>query len=318
METTTKRRHRSTRTSTGARIRVQARDIAVFKALFEHGPLPTPYLYEFAKHLSPSYAGLKMRLTDLFHEEETEHGGAYLWRPGEDYNAVTKYEHEIHDITRYAEQALEEHGHQLTPRTFENGLNAHRFMVACTSASLEIAVNANPALRWQSRGDLLRQSPNPTLKIACTIAHDGQTSTRRLIPDDVFGIEYVCEQTYYRLFAVEDDRGNEPYKRANLEETSYLAKILRYRQVIERGVYKDHFGRKCGMLVLNITTTTSHMQGIIDLIMEMTDGKGLPYMLFKVVPCFGKKLAVPPVMRELLTTPWHRAAYPDIDISKPR
>lgn len=74
MEAITKRRHRGTRTSTGARIRVQLRDIAVFKALYEHGPLPTHYLYEFAKPLAPSYAGLKMRLTDLFHEEETEHG----------------------------------------------------------------------------------------------------------------------------------------------------------------------------------------------------------------------------------------------------
>jgi len=35
------------------------------------------------------------------------------------------------------------------------------------------------------------------------------------------------------MFAVECDRGNEPYRRANIDsETSYLAKILRYEQVV--------------------------------------------------------------------------------------
>lgn len=316
METVTKRRHRGTRTSTGARIRVQPRDIAVFKALHEHGPLPTHYLYEYARAQSKSLNAFKKRLTPLYHERDTEHGGEYLSRPGEDYSAVTRFENEIHDITRHAEHALEEHGHQLVPRTFENGLSAHRFMVSCTSASLEIAVNEEASLRWIPRSRILELSKSPTLKIPCTITHKGTTSTRALIPDDIFGIEYIGDQSYYRLFAVEDDRGNEPYKRASLEETSYLAKILRYQQVIEKGIYKEHFGRKCGLLVLNVTTTTSHMRGIIDLIMEMTGGRGLPYMLFKVVPCFGKRLAVPPVMRELLTTPWLRAGYPPIDISK--
>ena len=84
----TKRRKRGIRQSTGARLRIQPRDVAMFSALNNHGPLPTHYLYEFAKPFSPSVAGMKMRLTDLFHEENTEHGGAYLWRPGEDYNAV--------------------------------------------------------------------------------------------------------------------------------------------------------------------------------------------------------------------------------------
>ena len=125
-----KRRHRSVRQSTGTRIRVQPRDIAIFRALHDHGPLSTHYLHQFAKPFSPSLAGLKMRLTDLFHEEESEHGGAYLWLPGEDYSAVTRFEREIHDITRHAMHALEEYRHQIIIRPFENGLNLHRFMVS--------------------------------------------------------------------------------------------------------------------------------------------------------------------------------------------
>lgn len=311
------RRHRGSRKSTGKRVRLQPRDLAVFRALHEHGPLPTPYLYEFAREHRESVAGFKNRLTILFHEENTDHNGPYLSRPGEDYNAVTKTEHEIYDITPAALHALEESGYVPQPRSFKGGLNPHQFMVSCTGASIELAARDNQALRLIPRHRILKDAPNQTLRIPCTVKYKGQTSTKGLTPDDVFGLEYLGEPTTYRLFAVEDDRGNEPLRRANLDETSYLGKILRYQKVIGEGLYKDHFGRKCGMLVLNITTTTAHMQGIIDLILELTNGEGLNYMLFKVAPSFGKRLSVPPVLKDLLNTPWQRAGYPPINISEP-
>jgi hypothetical protein len=311
-----KRRHRATRTSTGKHIRVQSRDIAVFRALYDHGPLPTHYLHEFVKTLSPSLDGLKMRLTDLFHEEETEHGGAYLDRPGEDYNAVTKFENEIHDVTAYAEHALEEHEGPQFPRTFESGLNPHRFMVSCTTASLQVAVNDNSMLKWEPRGLILSEAPTKSLRFPCAIARNGYSSNRHLIPDDLFGIEYIGERPYFRLFAVECDRGNEPYERANLDETSLHAKFLRYQKVIGGREYQAHLGRKCGMLVLFVFTTTSKMQGFLERVTEW-NGAPCPWILAKTVPCFGKRLSVPPVMRELLTTPWLRAGYAPIDISKP-
>jgi hypothetical protein len=148
------------------------------------------------------------------------------------------------------------------------------------------------------------------------VIQDTEQGTRNLIPDDLFGIEYVGERPYYRLFAVECDRGNEPYERANLDETSLHAKFLRYQKVIGGREYQAHLGRKCGMLVLFVFTTTSKMQGFLERVTEW-NGAPCPWILAKTVPCFGKRLSVPPVMRELLTAPWLRAGYAPIDISKP-
>ena len=73
---------------------------------------------------------------------------------------------------------------------------------------------------------------------------------------------------------------------------------------------------KAGMLVLNVTTNFQHMNNIVDLVGEVTSGKGSPYLLFKTMPQFGKYLTVPPVTPELLTQPWLRSNFDGLLIGK--
>lgn len=117
---------------------------------------------------------------------------------------------------------------------------------------------------------------------------------------------------------LEADRNHEPVRRADLGETSYLRKILQYREVIEKGLYKDHFGMKAGMLVLNVTTNFQHMHNIVDLVNEVTNGKGSPYLLFKTMPQFGKYLTIPPVSDEVITHPWLRSSFDPLQINNPK
>ena len=311
----TKRRWRNSPTSTGAELQVQPRDLwGIFRPIYEHGALPTPYLLPFAEKFSPSYDGLKMRLTDLYHEENTEHGGRYLRRLGEHKDLPNFTRFAIYDVTQHAEHALEEAGYSPSKRSYELDFDTHRFMISCTGASLEIAVNETEGLTWEARASIVSESPTKQLRIPCTIAANGYSSTYGLMPDDLFGINY--DDKYWRLFAVECDRGNEPYERANLDETSLHAKFLRYQKVIGGGTYKAHFGRKCGMLVLFVFNTSSKERGFLERV-ERWNGGPCPWILTKTIPCFGKNVSIPPVMRELLTTSWKRAGYPDIDISKP-
>ena len=220
-----KRRSRSVRTPIGKRVRPTERDIVWFHKIQEHGPLPTSYLWEFTKHLTPALGVVKNRLSVLFHEDKTEHGGPYLDRPGQDYSNVTLFQEDVYDITKAAEIALEAAGFPVPTKKRENHKNyQHEFMASCTAASSEIAVREDTNLEWISQGAVLKNSTTQSLKVPCSISRSGSTSTRGLIPDGLFGIKYVGSK--FRVFAIEDDRSNEPWTRANLDETSYLAKFL--------------------------------------------------------------------------------------------
>ena len=95
-----KRRSRGVRTPTGKRVRPTERDIIWFQKIREHGPLPTSYLWEFTKHLTPTLGVAKNRLSVLFHEDRTEHGGPYLDRPGQDYSNVTLFQEDVYELGR--------------------------------------------------------------------------------------------------------------------------------------------------------------------------------------------------------------------------
>jgi hypothetical protein len=313
----TKRRWRNRPQPTGRHVEATRRVVeGVLKPLYEHGQLATPYLLPFVQRITPetSLNSLAKFLEVLYHEDNTDHGGRYVRRVAEhpDMPDFTRYA--IYDVTPFAEQALEESGYKPAKRSFSLDFDPHRFMISCTGASLEIAATENPKLKWESRASILSEAPGKILRIPCTISHNGYTSHYGLLSDDLFGLEY--EGKYWRLLSVECDRGNEPYERANLDETSLHAKFLRYKQVIEGGLYKAHYGRRCGMLALFVFNTTSKMDGFLKRVQEWNGGP-CPWICAKTIPCFGKNLSIPPVMRDLLITPWKRAGFPDIDISRP-
>jgi hypothetical protein len=310
-----KRRARYFRQPSGIRVTPGAREIVWFQKLWQHGPLPTGYLYAFTKDTTPSLDTVKQRLKDLYHEDNTPHGGAYLERPPQQNSVITKYQDAVYECDAAAELLLKERGliaHTSFPSKKTN--YHHRFMEACLTASIELACK-DAGLTFDTGEWLLTRARGGDLKVPLTISHNGHTSQTPLISDAYFGIRYGNGKA--RAFLLEADRENEPVVRNNLDQTSYLRKILQYRQLIETGRYKEHFGLRGGMLVLTITTSYAHMESIIALVMKLTNGRGLPYMLFKVVPNFADKLIVPPVLSELLTTPWRRAGHPDIDISQP-
>src|SRR4051794_34594251 len=173
-----KRRPRDKRCPTGKYVTVSKRPqvLAAFKALHEHGPLSTLYLFEYWKPFSASLGTMKNALTDLYHEDETEHGGPYLDKPGQDYSASTLNSFEIWDITRHAEHALEEAGYELLPRPFEGGLNPHRFMVSSVASSIELAALENRMLSYKPRSLIISLSPNKTLHIPAKISWQGRKS----------------------------------------------------------------------------------------------------------------------------------------------
>ena len=310
-----KRRTRYHRQPTGKHVTPGDREVVWFRKLWQHGPLPTGYLHAYTRDLTPSLGVVKNRLGDLYHENSTPHGGAYIERPSQQNSVITKYQDAVYEADSAAEQFLKERGlipHASFPSKKTN--YHHRFMVACVTASIELACR-DAGITFTSSAELLKRAPSGELKVPLTISHKGHYTNTPLVPDAYFGLRYADQRV--RAFLVEADRENEPIVRANLDQTSYLRKILQYRQLMENGRYKEHFGIKTGMVILNITTSFAHMEHIIAKVMELTEGRGCNYLLFKVCPNFADKLIVPSVLSELLTTPWRRAGHADMDISRP-
>jgi hypothetical protein len=138
-------------------------------------------------------------------------------------------------------------------------------------------------------------------------------SSKPLIPDAVFGVEYKPTKSF-RFFVIEADRNHEPVMRNNLSQTSYLRKILQYRE-IAKGTYKAQWGLP-NLLVLNVTTSGTHMQNIMSLVSKLSDGKGASYLLFKTMPSLASLEKAPVPDACMLTEPWSRAGFDPFEIHK--
>ncbi len=323
-QATAPRRLRYHRSSSGKRVEPTERDIAWFLALHRHGPLPSNFLLEFTRDIRRNDTRSLERLGDLYHEANTPHDGPYLARPTAQWSAVSKFERSIYDLTPLAHRVLVERGliEQVAPAP--RALFHHSLMIACVTASIELAIKAHPGLRFISQQGILARSPNKTLAIPCRISHTNtrtggsQVLNAALVPDAIFGIEYNDgAERRFRFFMVEADRGHEPVRRANLRETSYLRKVLQYMEVVGNGLYRAHFGMRSPMLVLTVTTNATHLHNIMAMTAEVAGAAPVPYLLFRSAPEFGDQLRVPDPMHDLLTGAWQRARLPGLRIDRP-
>jgi hypothetical protein len=104
--------------------------------------------------------------------------------------------------------------------------------------------------------------------------------------------------------------------RSNLEQTSYLRKILQYQQVAKDKTYKTHWGLP-NLLALNVTTTEFHQNKIMELVLELTSGHGASYLLFNTMPSLGDFARPEPPTGRLLTQAWKRAGHSEFSLFQP-
>jgi hypothetical protein len=101
------RRKRTHPTSTDKRVTPQERDLLWFQKIHRHGPLSSSYLHAFSKHLRRNEKRAKDRLTDLFNESRTPHGGAYLSRPSQQFRTLDSRYNELVRSNRCRRSSLE-------------------------------------------------------------------------------------------------------------------------------------------------------------------------------------------------------------------
>ena len=287
--------------------------------IHDHGPLSSSFLHAFSAKLRRNEKRARDRLTDLFNEDGTPHGGAYLGRPWQQFQTFdARYQDLVYDLTPSAETALKANGHWSDHAASGAGPWVHRYMVASITASIELATLDDPNVTYipqrailERAGAVLRYPvpfDNPTTK---------KTETRDLIPDAVFGLEYrKGGETSYRFFIVEADRATEPSRSSKFNRKSHLRTILQYRAYVGEGIYKNHLNLTAGMMVLNVTTSGATRDRMIALTSELSE-RGNTYLLFQTCDHFGRYFKPPKPIPELLSGDWLRAGYEPFRIDRP-
>lgn len=287
------------RTRTGKRIELTARDLQIFRLLAAYRYLPSTYLHAFAG--GASVTRFKERLGDLFHE-------GYLDRPERQWEmADCRHRPAVHELGDEGRRVLAEYGGSDGAEAWLGSSVhrqfAHALMICTTVASIELGTLSLPNLRFIPWHEVLAKAPESTraasLPLRLALDPDGRSC---VVPDAVFGLEYLAGgQKRYRFFALEADRGTMPVVRSDARQTSYLAKLASYRDLIARGVHRSHLGVST-LFVLTVATSPQRLSEMLRRFGERGDGASF---LFKSIAPDATRCSTP--IADLLATPWERA-----------
>lgn len=310
------RRKRTFPVSTGKRLTLQPTDHIWLEKLYQHGPLPSSYLLAFTRHLRKSDKRAKERLTDLFNEDSTRHDGRYLIRPPQQFHTIdSRYNQLVYDLAPAGVRALKDANVQTRNGGNSSGPWVHRFMVACTTASIELACLQRTNVSFIPQHAILARA-EAHLRLPTSINDTtGSRISKDLIPDALFGLEYQTSAgSRFRFFAVECDRATEPATSPNFNRKSWQRSLRQYREYVEGGVYRDHLKLTAPLAVLNVTTHEQRLQKLI----AVTEAElgAPPYQLFQAWPDFGQIWRPPAPNPNILAGEWLRARCPSFRLDQ--
>lgn len=289
------RRNRLMPTSSDKRVTPQERDLLWFAKLAEHGPLPSSFLIAFTKDSHKSEKRAKERLTDLFNEANTPHGGPYLVRPPQQFRTIdSRYNQLVYDLAPAAMTALMDRQGSATVKPTRSGPWLHSFMVSCITASIELGCLESVDLSYIPQSRILARA-EAELRCTTRIADPatGFKYDKGLIPDAILGLEYHTDAgSRFRFFAIEADRATEPATSTNFNRKSFDRHLRQYREYIEGGLYRQHLNLTAPMLVLNVTSDPIRMARMLKLV-SVHFPAGCNYQQFHCWKDFGSVFRVP-------------------------
>ncbi len=314
-----KRRSRMKRSPSGVRIELSARDLEIFRLLERYRYLRSTSIHAFVGGASETR--FKERLGDLFHE-------GYLDRPEQQWTlANCRYVPVVYELGKGGRRALRREGAgDGKPWTWlGDGAHrqfAHSLMICEVLSSIDLGVRDRTELGLVSWREILAKAPEATRHSAAPfripVPASGvapPSSGGTVVPDALFGLEYKADgKTAYRFFALEADRNTMPIVRSDRAQTSYLKKMLAYREIVARQVHKSHLGLP-NLLVLTVTTNAAHMAWIMQHVCDHIGAHaGLLFLSVDTGRAIDKARS-PSV--DFLLTPWQRVGWPPLCLAVP-
>lgn len=311
------RRDRRLPVSTGKRVGLTDRDLLWLRRLRVHGPLPTSFLLRLAVGEGDSVKRARERLTDLFNEAETPHGGPYLTRPPQQFHTLdSRYNQIVYDLAPAGRKALEALPDCPPPPSL-TGPWLHRFMTSTVVASVRLAVEARSDVRFITEQTILaRANASIDATVALPDPRTRQVRKVTLRPDALFGIEYLTQRgSRFRFFAVEADRSTEPLTSTNFNRKSAEKQFELYRAYIGEGAYKAHLKLTSPLLVLNVSSDPARTAKLIDL--GLTKFGPQSFQLFQSWEAFSPPFRPPDPNDSLLLSAWQRPGHSPMIIAAP-
>lgn len=306
------RRSRTRRQSIGKRISLSPRDIEIFGLLDRYRYLRSSFICAFFPDADRT--GLVKRLGDLFHE-------GYLDRPVQQYQyANARYQPAVYELNDRSAAVLQELGHGLERRrTSVTRHFAHAVMISDILASIELGTRQAP-LRFIPASEIVARAPDSAddtpMELRASILYEARTLEVTIVPDALFGLEYQnVKGNAYRFFALEADRNTMPVSRARLEQSSYLRKLLAYREVLAREIHRRRLGIP-NLFILTVTQSDAHKRNLMQLLKKMTGGKGSTAFMFKTMGSLGDAMKAPLPTPHMLFEPWERQGHSPFCIAK--
>lgn len=329
-------RNRYKRTSRTHRINLGECHVEILRLHQRYRYLRSDHIYPLLPlHIRREYRDntrFKERLGDLFHGYKVPGEPHVFWlsRPGQQkfaYNA--RYAPIVTELDYQGERVLRELGLQdenmsdlvRRGRTGATRQFPHALMICDTIASIEIGVRKTPGLRFISWVEILEHAPerarcakNPfaipaSVSYAFPRTGKAHRADVRIIPDGLFGIEYPSHggKRLCRYFALEAERTNDIWA-SNFEQTSWLKKVLAYRDIIQNRTHLQQLGID-NLRVLVVAPTRKKMLKVEALLHEVNEGRGSTRFLFQHIPVLGfeEEAAIP--LSELFTTPFRRVGF---------
>lgn len=305
MKDTIGRRKRQLPQTTGKRVSPQKRDLIWFQKLLEHGPLPSSFLHAYTKDSHRNEKRAKDRLTDLFNEADTPDGGTYLSRPPQQFRTLNAgYNQLIYDVTKYSLTALNRQGAHVSAGNTSAGPWLHRHMVACVTASIELATMDREDLSYIPQHTILKRAETELRFPTMVVEPSGVRYKKDLIPDALFGLQYhTVDGDRFRFFVVEADRSTEPAITKNFNRKSLLRTLLQYRDYVEKREYREHLSLSSPLLVLNVVKDERRLDQFVRLT-EREIGADCNYQLFQCWDAFGEIYEPPKPKYDLINADW--------------
>ena len=312
------RRKRLHPQSTGKRVTPTERDLLWFSLLHEHGPLPSSYLHQRTRDRWTSQKRAKERLTDLFNEVNTPHGGPYLARPLQQFRTLdSRYNELVYDLAPAAKAALQDAGLWREYASRQSGPWLHAHMVACITASIELATLESDEVSFIAGWRVLeRAKTDLRFPVSFVDPASQRRITKDLIPDALFGLEYhTPEGSRFRFFVVEADRATEPLTASTWNRKSVVRSFRQYQTYIGDGRYREHLKLTAPLIVLNFCSDATRAEKMVATLQTLEPG-GVTYQLFQSWAGFCNVWRPQPPNGDLLAGPWQRAGCSPFQIDQ--